>query len=150
MIYDDLKNLSKYVGIHPNLDTAIMFLEKISLKQLPIGKTVIQGNDIFINVMEATLKDEDEVAYEFHKNYLDIQLDIEGKEKIGIGDFNKNRVISYDSQTDFGTIECEQEQFLSLGRNQFIICMVDEPHKPSIKCSESSIVKKCVVKILID
>lgn len=150
MIYDTLNNLSRYEGIHPNLDIALAFLSEIDLKKLPMGKTVIEGEKVFINVMEATLKEKSEVTYEFHKKYLDLQLDFEGEEQIGIGYLNGNNVITYDPEIDFGTIVCEQELFLPLGDNRFIICMVNEPHKPSIKSKNHSIVKKCVVKILLE
>lgn len=150
MIYDTLNNLSRYKGIHPNLDIALVFLAEANLNKLKIGKTVIDGEKVFINVMEASLKEKSELAYEFHKEYLDIQLDIEGEEQIGIGNFNENKVITYDPQIDFGTIVCEQELFLPLGENRFIICMLNEPHKPSIQSDNHSIVKKCVVKILIE
>ena len=52
MIYDEIKNISRYRGISSNLDTAIDFLEKTDLKSLPLGKTEILDDKVFANVME--------------------------------------------------------------------------------------------------
>ena len=36
MIYDEIKNVSRYRGISENLDIAIDFMEKTDLKSLPL------------------------------------------------------------------------------------------------------------------
>ena len=85
MIYDEIKNIERYRGISKNLDTAIDFLEKTDLNSLPLGKTEILGDKVFANVMEAQAKAENELSFEIHKKYMDIQVDIEGTEEILIG-----------------------------------------------------------------
>ena len=106
MIYDELKNISKYRGISANLDTAIAFLEESILSELPMGKTVIDGEKVFINVMEADAKEREEIAFEIHKRYMDIQIDIEGTEAIEIGEYLPGVKEQYDERTDFGTVDC--------------------------------------------
>ena len=91
MIYDEIKNISRYRGISSNLDTAIDFLEKTDLKSLPLGKTEILDDKVFANVMEVQAKDEEELSFEIHKKYMDIQIDVEGTELIliGLGEFTE-------------------------------------------------------------
>ena len=38
MIYDEIRNISRYRGISSNLDVAIDFLEKTELNNLPLEK----------------------------------------------------------------------------------------------------------------
>lgn len=85
MIYDMLTNVEKYRGISKNLDTAIDFLVKTDLSALPLGRTEINGDNVFANVMEAQAKPVEELNFEIHKKYMDIQIDIEGTEVICIG-----------------------------------------------------------------
>ena len=56
MICDTLDQLHLYKGFHKNLDTAIEFLAAHPLDTLPLGRTEVDGDEVFINVMDADLK----------------------------------------------------------------------------------------------
>lgn len=79
MIYDEIRNISRYRGISSNLDVAIDFLEKTELNNLPLGKTEILGDKVFANVMEAQAKDEKELSFEIHKNIWIFRLILKEK-----------------------------------------------------------------------
>ena len=81
MIADTMKNIEKYRGLSKNLDTAIAFLKEYDLSTLPDGKTVVDGARVFVNVMEADLREAEGAAYEYHKKYADIQINIDGSER---------------------------------------------------------------------
>ena len=80
MVTDSLQNLEQYRGLHKNMDTVIDFLKKCDLTALPDGKTVIDGEQVFVNVMEADLREAEGAEYEYHKRYADLQIDISGSE----------------------------------------------------------------------
>ena len=69
MITDTLENLDRYRGLHSNLDKAIEFLNNTDLEKLPIGKTVVEGSHVFMNVMEAELRNAHGAGFEYHKKY---------------------------------------------------------------------------------
>ena len=54
MICDTLQHLGRYRGLHPNLDTAIDYLLTHDLAALPLGRTEVDGDKVFINLMDAT------------------------------------------------------------------------------------------------
>ncbi len=150
MIYDELKNIARYKGISLYLDKAIEFLEKTDLASLPIGKTEIFQEKVFANVMEAQAKEETEVEFEIHKRFMDIQIDIEGTECIQIGLNAKTDSALYNAETDFGTVMCQKSADCIMGAGRFIICMKEEPHKPSIVAKEDRNLKKCVIKVFAE
>lgn len=149
MIYDEIKNISRYRGISSNLDTAIDFLEKTDLKSLPLGKTEILDDKVFANVMEVQAKDEEELSFEIHKKYMDIQIDIEGTEMIQIGLGESEILDCYNEKTDFGTVSCARSASCVMGPGRFIVCMGEEPHKPGILQDEKPYLKKCVIKAAV-
>ena len=51
MICDTLDQLHLYKGFHKNLDTAIEFLAAHPLETLPLGRTEVDGDEVFISVM---------------------------------------------------------------------------------------------------
>lgn len=149
MIYDKFSNLAFYKGFHKNLDKAIEFITTHDLSQLPLGKTVIDGDFVYINVMETKAQPLEERRYEVHKNYMDIQMDLEGIERVDTGDMDKMTIEDYHEENDVGTAESEDLASCNLGAGNFIICMAGEPHKPNIQITENTYLKKAVCKVHI-
>lgn len=149
MIYDKLSNVSLYKGMNPNLDTAIDFLLKTDLTTLPLGKTVIDGDLVYINVMETSAQPVEERKYELHKYYMDIQMDICGVERVDTGDCTQTTIVEYNEERDVATATAPDLAQCLIGPGNFIICMANEPHKPNIAVSENMALKKAVVKVHI-
>lgn len=148
MIYDSINNVDKYKGISKWLDIAFDFLKKTDLKTLPIGKTEIFEDKVYANVMEATALDEADINFEIHKKYIDIQLDIEGVEIIQIGLDSQGDSGDYKKELDYGTVVTNNNISCTMGPGRFIVCMSQEPHKPSIASCNNCYLKKCVIKVL--
>ena len=75
MICDTLDQLHLYKGFHKNLDTAIAFLAAHPLDTLPLGRTEVDGDEVFINVMDADLNPHTGSHAEYHRLYADLQTD---------------------------------------------------------------------------
>ena len=67
MICDTLEHLGRYKGLHPNLDTAIDYLLAHDLSALPDGRTEVDGDEVFINVMDADLNPHTGSHAEYHR-----------------------------------------------------------------------------------
>lgn len=149
MIYDKMSNLKLYKGMNRNLDTAIDFIVSHDLNSLPIGKTVVDQDNVFINVMETSAAPVEERQYEFHKNYMDIQMDLAGIERVDTGDSAQAEFINYSEEGDVGNAVTTDLGSCLIGTENFIICMAGEPHKPNIAVSDDRFLKKAVCKVHI-
>lgn len=147
MIYDLISNIGNYKGISKHLDTAIEFIIETDLGGLPLGRTEIDGNHVFINVMEANTKDATKLNFEVHKRYMDIQIDLIGTEMIQTATKPTGEVEAYDEGKDIGFFEAEVDASCVMGPGRFIVCMADELHKPGIQVGSNTAIKKCVVKV---
>ena len=65
MIYDQLANLTKYQGIHPNLTTVIEFLDQVDSDSLVMGRNDILGEDVFLMLQENELSETFTGHYEY-------------------------------------------------------------------------------------
>lgn len=149
MIYDLLENIENYKGMSQNLDRAITYLLETDLETLPLGKTEIDGDRVFLQVMEADTHELADDGYELHRENMDIQIDIEGCEVIStaldgvslIGeyrpDFQKAAVYGGSGKA----CRCV------MGPGRFIICMAGEAHAPGGCLGQPQRIKKCVVKV---
>ena len=149
MIYDKLINMGLYKGMNKNLDTAIDFILSHNLNELPMGKTVVDGDNVYINVMDAKAQPVEERTYEIHKNYMDIQMDLVGVERIDTGDCTRMNPGEYNETKDVAKATAEDLAGCIIGPENFIICMANEPHKPNIAVSEDVVLKKAVCKVHI-
>ena len=83
MIIGKLSDLYRYKGIAKNIDTAIDFILNNDLLALPKGKTIVDGDNVYINRDTYIAKPYEECFFENHENYIDIQIVLKGKERIG-------------------------------------------------------------------
>lgn len=150
MIYDSIKNIGRYKGISTHLDKAIAFVEEQDLYALPLGKTEIDGDKVFINVMEAMTQPEQKLHFEVHKRYMDIQIDLEGTEVIAIGLGKQEEIVPYDDAKDIGFYDAEVSSPCIMGPGRFIVCMAEELHKPGMAYGSEACIKKCVIKVAVE
>lgn len=87
--------------------------------------------------------------YEVHKNYMDIQIDLIGTERVDTGDYHQVTLEDYHQENDVAAASSEDLAQCILGPGNFIICMAREPHKPNIAVSDDTFLKKAVVKVHI-
>lgn len=149
MIFDKLSNMTLYKGMNPNLDTAIDFISSHDLAKLPLGRTEIDGDNVFLNKMEATSVPADAKQYEIHKKYMDIQIVISGAEQVDTGDSCQADCPDFSTEKDIGFLDCDKLADCILLPGNFTICMTEEPHKPCITVGNDTSIVKCVIKVHI-
>ena len=147
MLYDTLENLNQYTGLFPNLDTAIDYIVNNDLAVLPLGRTDIDGDNVYVNIMVAEPTPTEGRTFETHSNYMDLQMDLEGVElcEVALGEVTETE--PYDAERDYAACSGETSAALVLGKGRFAVFMVEEPHKPTIKAEGCDKVKKAVFKI---
>ena len=148
MICDTLEHLARYNGLHPNLDTAIDYLLTHDLSALPNGRTEVDGDEVFINVMDADLRDADGAAFEYHRRYADLQIDLTGGEGWGYETAPGTEVEPY--QPDIGKKDSEDAVFGALGEGRFVLFFPGELHRPGVEMPGCDRVRKAVVKIKME
>ena len=72
MILDKLSNQNVYTGIHKRFKAVFDFINTNDLATIELGKHVIDGDNVFVMVMEYTTQDISECKSETHKKYIDI------------------------------------------------------------------------------
>ena len=149
MIVDSFDYIACYKGLHPNLDTAIEWLNSHTLDALENGKTIIDGDKVFVNVMDADLRDAEGAAFEYHRRYADLQIDLTGGEYLGWASEGKDEGV-FDETADCGFKSAPDHCGMTLGDGRFAIFFPGELHKPSCKSEGCDHVRKAVVKILMN
>mgnify|MGYP000157007498 CR=1 FL=1 len=148
MIVDSFDYIACYKGLHPNLDKAIDWLNSHTLDALENGKTIIDGENVFVNVMDADLRDADGAAFEYHRRYADLQIDITGGEGWGYTNEPGEEVGEY--AVDCGFQDSASVVSGALGEGRFVLFFPTELHKPGLVQDGCANVRKAVVKIKME
>lgn len=151
MIFDKIDNLTVYEALSERFCEAAEFLKKTDLKQLPMGKTEIDGENVYINKMTAELKGWEDRTWEAHRKYIDIHVLVEGKETLGIRSTDGMEItVPYDESNDcfFGDKNNTGDS-VSFSCGEFIVCFPWDAHRVGISRDNCSSSVRCVVKIKI-
>ncbi len=146
MITDSLSCLGRYRGMHPALDLAIRWLEAHDLASLPNGRTEVEGQTVFINVMDADLRPAEGADFEVHHLYADLQIDLTGSE-YWAWTTRAEPTGAFDEKADCGFAAGPEQSSGLLGEGRFALFLPGEYHKPSCISPVSRAVRKAVVKI---
>jgi len=139
---------SFYVAYHRNTNlwhAAFAFLKNVNLEELKPGKYPIIGEQVFASVTEAPSHNKEDVKWESHKNYVDLQYIIKGKELIGVADTSK-AVITKPYSVDVINYNAEGKYYTG-EQGEFFLFFPNNAHRPTIKIDGYDIVKKIVIKI---
>lgn len=151
MILDNIKNIDKYSFSSPLLK-GFDFLLKNDLENLPEGKYEI-AEGIFANVQKIQAKAPDLRKFEAHKDYIDIQYIISGKERMDFSNIENFKVeIPYDKEKDVEFLKLNSEEITPnsayLKEGDFIIFYPQDAHAPMLKALDTDYeIKKVIVKI---
>jgi len=133
MILDSLKNSELYLSINPRLKVAFDFIANTNLAELEAGIHKIDGDDIFVNILEGELKQRGDAKLEVHNLYADIQVLVCGESE----DFGwSERVDLTKPQTDFNKEKDVQlfddapQTYYTLKKGQFTILLPQDAHAP--------------------
>ena len=148
MICDTLQHLGRYRGLHPNLDTAIDYLLAHDLAALPLGRTEVDGDKVFINLMDATLHPDAGYHPEYHRRYADLQVDLTGSEGWGYTNLPGAEIGEFTG--DCGFQDSTSVVTGALGEGRFVLFFPEELHKPGLAQHGCVSVRKAVVKIRME
>ncbi len=147
MIIDKLENISKYKEVPV---FAVEFIKNLTTN-INEGRYDFPEQN-FANVESYNSKNIEDAKFEAHRNYIDIQLLLSGRERIyytGVEGLVEKA--PYDSSRDivFFNDSVKNSDYLTLDGTNFALIYPHEAHAPQVSVETSENVKKVVVKIKI-
>ncbi|MEW6740886.1 MAG: YhcH/YjgK/YiaL family protein [Nitrospirota bacterium] len=147
MILDSLDNFDKYLCIHQGFTDASEFIGRQDFTELPQGKYEISNSGVFALVSEYETKKISQCFIECHRRYIDIQIILTGREKIGVCNKKDCTEETYDEGRDFQKLHGEVG-FINLTPGLFAIFFTHDGHMPQVQYANiPETVKKIVIKV---
>ncbi|TWR30974.1 DUF386 domain-containing protein [Mucilaginibacter pallidiroseus] len=139
----------QYHAAQPWWDKAFKYLKETNLQNLPPGKYAIDGDNVFAIVSESTAKDKETAKWESHRNYIDLQYVIRGKEQMGVAPAATATVTApYETTKDVINYTANGTYYTAIPGTILLFFPADA-HQPGVKADGFDTVKKVVVKVRV-
>ena len=138
-------------SLSDRIQEGLQIIEGLDLENIALGKYVVNENFYYV-VQEYETKDVSEARYEAHKQYVDIQYMVAGKEAIGIAPTAELAVEQeYDVETDAMFLEAPKQSAQAvLSAGGYVILYPQDVHRPGVKVGEKPAkVRKVVGKVRV-
>ncbi len=148
MIYDKINNIETYAAISEDIRVGLEYLREVRM-DIAVGSYQINPRVKAI-VSEYETKIVNEFGYEAHRDYIDIQYLISGKEIINSLPLEYLKEIKpYNKEIDAAFYEevKVKPQELLLGNGYFAILFPQDGHMPQLSVNMPMKVKKVVIKV---
>jgi biofilm protein TabA len=147
MIYDSLNNFSGHFCLHPYFRTVHEFMKNNDPASTAEGKYEVNNDGVFALISEYNTKGISEGFIECHRRYIDIQIILQGREKIGVCNIMDCKEYPYDPEKDLQKLAGEVS-LINMIPGRFVIFFPQDGHMPQIQYSDfPEKVKKVVFKV---
>ena len=152
MILDLLDNADAYNALGPRIAQGLAFLRNTDLAALPLGKNVIDGDNLFAMAQRYDSRTHDNMIWESHRRYIDIQYIGEGEELMGYLNLTEQATVTrpYDETGDAALYSTTAGSLFKIQAGKFAIFTPQDVHAPGLAIdNKPSPVFKVVVKVLV-
>jgi dihydroorotase len=131
---------------------AFTFLKTKDLAKLEPGVYVIDSGNVTATVSEGPTKKIEDVKWEAHRNFNDLQYVIKGKAQMGVAlsaDPRGVLIVPYSNTNDNENFTNEGGEYYEADPGTFFIFSPQEMHRPAIKVDGYDVIKKIVIKVRV-
>lgn len=150
MIFGNLKFDKRYDFLNEAVLKCLRYAKENDLKSLETGSYPIDGDNLFVNIVEYTTTTQENRFWEAHKAYIDLHLMLTGLEQIDLNFIQNMTEKDYVEKDDFLPLEGPVNSFVHLSKNDFLICYPEDAHRTAIQVDTPITIKKAIFKIKLD
>lgn len=153
MIFSKLNGSDTFAAYPEAIRTALAYLRNTDMMQVPLGRHDLDGDRMFVNVMDMTTHPFEGSHPELHKKYIDLMYWPEGGERIGVAPYlGSEPVYEAHPENDITLLDTVQnESVLTATAGCFGVFFPWDAHRPGLFLGDSPTTsRKCVIKISMD
>lgn len=150
MVFSTVSNLDDFSAYPLLIRKALTYLKETDFSELEPGKYEIDGDNIYALVQNNRTVPIKDKKPEIHKDYIDIQFIISGRECLGYAPLkaaDQPEVSKPENDIYFMSSNLEDENFVIAGSGSFCIFYPYDIHRPGCIVDREEDVRKVVVKV---
>jgi len=144
-----MQNLEEYAFLEEQVKECFEYAKEHDLASYEKGSHEIDGDRLFVNIVEYDTVAAEERFWEAHKNYLDVHLMLHGTEQIDLNFIQNMDVKEFVPKDDFLPMDGEKNSSVILRDGDFLICYPGDGHRTAVAVNDSQKIKKAIFKVRI-
>lgn len=149
MIFGNIKNLNEFEFLSEQLKACFSYVNTHDLLTFEKGSHAIDGEKLFVNIVEYTTTKKENRFWEAHRKYLDVHVMLQGEEQIDLNFIGNMEQDAFVEQDDFLPLHGEANSHVVLRAGDFLICYPSDGHMTAIQVEEPVGIKKAIFKVQI-
>lgn len=150
MILAHLNDSDRYASLHPLFKQLFDYVKAHDFTHVPAERIVLDGDRLFINVADVTLKSPEEQVLEVHRRYIDVHFPLSREEIMGwssLSVLTTKSVQPFNEEDDFAVYAERAQSYLTIHPGEFAIVWPEDAHAPIIG---QGALRKLIAKVCID
>lgn len=150
MILAHLNDSDRYASLHPLFKQLFDYVKAHDFTHVPAERIVLDGDRLFINVADVTLKSPEEQVLEVHRRYIDVHFPLSREEIMGWSSLSvlaTESMQSFNEEDDFAVYAERAQSYLTIHPGEFAIVWPEDAHAPIIG---QGALRKLIAKVCID
>ena len=149
MIFGNIDHLEEFGFLEDSVKKCFAYLKDHDLASYEKGTHEIDGERLFVNVVEYTTTAAENRFWEAHKDYLDVHVMLKGQEQIDVNFIQNMELKEYVKKDDFLPMEREKNASVVLREGDFLVCYPSDGHRTAVQVEEPETIKKGIFKVVI-
>ncbi len=149
MIFGNMAHLEEWFFLENSVKECFAYTKEHPLVSYEKGVHRIDGDRLYVNILEYTTTTPEDRFWEAHRNYLDIHILLRGEERIDLNFTDRMHLREYVPAEDFLPMDGEENASVLLRPGDFLVCYPADAHRTGIVIEEPTVVKKAIFKVRI-
>lgn len=147
MIFGNINYLNEFGFLEESVKTCFEYMKGHDLLAYEKGSYKIDGDRLFVNIVEYATTEAKNRFWEAHKDYLDVHVMLKGQEQIDVNFIRNMELKEYVKEDDFLPMDGEKNGSVILREGDFLICYPGDGHRTAVQVEKPETIKKAIFKV---
>lgn len=149
MIFGQIDHIEQ--PLSHGVKVALDFASSHDLLQFEKGSHEIDGENLFVNIVEYETTSPKKRFWEAHKDYLDVHVPLSGEEQIDLNFISNMEIKGYEKASDFVSMEGNENASVIMTPGTYLVCDPQDAHRTAVAYKGNpQRIKKAIFKVKID
>ena len=149
MVFGNIRDRKDFGWLEDVVGKCFDYAAANDLLSFEKGSHPIDGDDLFVNIVEYETTNAEDRFWEAHRQYLDLHLMLRGPEQIDVNFIDNMEQKEFVEKDDFLPLEGDPNSHVVLRDGDFLLCYPADAHRTAVKVADPTTIKKAIFKIRI-
>ena len=149
MVFGNIRDRKDFSWLEEVVGKGFDYAAANDLLSYEKGSHPIDGDELFVNIVEYETTTPENRFWEAHRQYLDLHFMLRGPEQIDVNFIDNMEQKEFVEKDDFLPLEGDPNSHVILNAGDFLLCYPADAHRTAVQVGAPATIKKAIFKIRI-